>query len=121
MASDDIIVGGRSCETCGFSGGHYPGCDVQMRMDMPKLRIENEVLKLEVRRQQAEIERLRVSEWSYDSLTRILSDELPLTMTLGLASILVKRMVRERMFAERVGGVVSALTTIASKEVSDDE
>jgi len=62
-----------------------------------------------------EIERLRQNEWNYESLARILRDELPLTMTLGLAKILIERMVRERMFADRVGGVVSACHAIAER------
>ena len=73
-----------------------------------------------------EIERLRdeaKEDWSYQSLERILRDELPITMTLGLAATLVDRMVRERMFAERVDGVVAAMESVARRalgEVGDD-
>ncbi len=54
-------------------------------------------------------------EWSYDGLCKILRDELPLTMTLGLVQILVARMVKEHMFAEPVDGVVAAVESIARR------
>jgi len=63
----------------------------------------------------AEIEKLREEEWDYDSLVRILRDELPLTMTLGLVAILVERMALERMFAERFDGVVAAVQGIVDR------
>jgi len=61
-------------------------------------------------------------DWSYDELETILRDELPLTMTLGLAVVLVERMVRERMFQDRISGVVDAMTCAANQalEVSDE-
>ncbi len=62
-----------------------------------------------------EVKRLRAGEWTYESLTRILRDKLPLTMTLGLATILVERMVAEGMFAERVEGVVAVVKKIAER------
>lgn len=60
-----------------------------------------------------EIERLQ--EWTYDSLSRILQDELPLTMTLGLVKILIERMTKELMFVEPIDGVVSAVRRIAEQ------
>lgn len=60
-----------------------------------------------------EIDRLR--EWSYEGLSKTLRDELPLTMTLGLVKILIERMVIERMFAERIEGVVAAARSIAEE------
>ena len=73
------------------------------------------LLRREVEELRGEVARLREGEWSYDSLTRILRDELPLTMTLGLAVILVERMVVERMFAEQAEGVVDILRKTALK------
>jgi len=64
---------------------------------------------------EAEVGRLRAGEWDYGSLSRILQDELPLTMTLGLTEVLVTRMVTERMFAERVDGVIATVAGIAKK------
>ncbi len=57
------------------------------------------------------------TDWTYDGLCKILRDELPLTMTLSLVKILIERMVIERMFAERVGGVVAAVKSIAERAV----
>lgn len=57
----------------------------------------------------------KYEEWSYDGLCEILRDELPLTMTLSLVQILVARMVKERMFAERVDGVIAAVESIAKR------
>ena len=70
-------------------------------------------------RLQAENQRLRENEWTYDSLERILRDELPLTMTLGLAVVLVERMVRERMFKERVDGVSDAMRRAAEQALAE--
>ena len=53
--------------------------------------------------------------WTYDGLVKILRDELPLTMTLGLVTILVTRMVSERLFVKRVDGVVAAIKRIAER------
>ena len=64
-----------------------------------------------------ELRRLREDEWTYDSLSRILNDELPLTMILGLVKILVRRMVTERMFAKRVDGVVTVVRVFAEQAI----
>lgn len=58
---------------------------------------------------------MRGTDWTYDRLCEILRDELPLTMTLSLVEILVKRMVTERMFQEIVDGVVAAVQSIAER------
>jgi hypothetical protein len=74
---------------------------------------------------EAENERLRANEWSYESLARILADELPMTMTLGLVEILVRRMVQEKLFA--VDGLVVVVKRLAhaaaesESEVGDAE
>ena len=78
-------------------------------------KADNGVLNGRIRELEAEVKRLREGTWSYDSLSRILREELPLTMTLGLAAILVERMVSERMFSERVVGVIAAVKSIAER------
>jgi hypothetical protein len=54
-------------------------------------------------------------DWSYNQLKRILEHELPMTMTLGLLQVLVKKMVQGRFFKEPVEGLVATVKTIAEK------
>ena len=66
---------------------------------------------------EAEVEKMRIDKgWSYGGLYRILGTELPLTMTLGLAAVLVKRMVLEGMFAEH-DEVVTAVRSIVERTI----
>jgi len=57
--------------------------------------------------------------WSYEAMCEFLDKDLPLTMSLGLLSVLVRRMVREGFFREPVNGLVKVIREVAEKEYND--